>query len=461
MAQQPRFKNWSARYKAGQVEVFESERYQNWLLLDDVRQVVPSLRKDAVLLKAYLTGVEQLDKSKRLFISELALAAELNRNRGQDALMFLAWFEKTVVYPARRKREGLPALPVIASKPDLDVHGGARDDQPADVDLPFPLRHPAQAHRASRLVSRSDAQADAANSGILGMVGQPLVQMWRGEWELKETFFIGGLLTILFNLALVWFIRSVGNIDNYQGDFVYREWLVAMAVLFSAVGPIWWCVGLMRCALRYQREQRGFVRGLVAFIASASFLLNATASTLVEGGEWLHGWFQDVTNTAAVVQVRHDPVLGRLVLRGEIGFGSYKALQRALAIEPKLNLIEVESPGGYVIEGMAMARLIQKNGLNTVAMGRCASACTLLFAAGHERYLGSQARLGFHRSGVFGQAPTAGWTDTEDEIAGFYRSRGTSDAFIQRALDTPSDGLWEPEHDTMFSAGYASQSWME
>ncbi len=86
--------------------------------------------------------------------------------------------------------------------------------------------------------------------------------------------------------------------------------------------------------------------------------------------------------------------LGRIVVRGEIGFGTFKRLEKALQMQPKLTLVQIESPGGYVVEGMAMAALIEKNGLDTVSLESCASACTLLLAAGQERYLGTGATGG-------------------------------------------------------------------
>lgn len=110
MAHDLQFKTWPARDMSNQIEGIESERFQNWVTANDVRKVVPSLRKDAVLQQEHVTGVEHLDKSKRLFFNEQALTAELKRNCGQDASMFLAWFERTIVYPARRKREGLASL---------------------------------------------------------------------------------------------------------------------------------------------------------------------------------------------------------------------------------------------------------------------------------------------------------------------------------------------------------------
>lgn len=131
-----------------------------------------------------------------------------------------------------------------------------------------------------------------------------------------------------------------------------------------------------------------------------------------------------------VVELLHAPILGRRVLRGKIGFGSYKALESMLRSNTKLTLIQVESPGGYVIEGLAMAKLIQRMKLDTVSLERCASACTLLLAAGEKRYVGPNAKVGFHRSGVLGQAPSSSWTSTEYELADYYPSRGAIEAFI-------------------------------
>jgi len=193
MIEEQEFNSWWARYKAWRLEVFESDRHQNWLVLNEVRQAVPSLRKDAVLLKSYLTGLKQLDKSKRLFIDEQALAAELKRNNGQDALMFLAWFERTVVYPARRKRETLPALPTPASSSGLAVRGGWYNEENAEVGLAKSVRKPVHAPEVFRETSKTDPQSDARGSGLFGIWSQPLIQIWRGEVDLKKTFFVGGL----------------------------------------------------------------------------------------------------------------------------------------------------------------------------------------------------------------------------------------------------------------------------
>lgn len=460
MATEAPFKRWPARYKAAQIEIFESERFQNWVTLNDVRKAVPSLRKDAVLQKEYLSGIEQIDQSKRLFFNERALAEELKRNRGQDALMFLAWYEKTVIYPARRKREGLPALATMQKKTQYDDDGRAVTEEPDDG-LHVPHRKPVEAYKPRRITPEIPKPPLREAPGLGKKVFSPFLRVWRGQVDLRATFFGGALAALVFEFLLVRFIAAVGNTDHYQGDYVFREWCIAIAIFVSATGPIWWCVGLMRCALRYQREQRSVVKAFVAFMGASAIMANATLWILSASSEWLSGWFDHVTNQNAVVEIIHDPVLGRLVLRGEIGFGSYKALQKALSLQPKLPLIEVESPGGYVIEGMAMAKLIQASRLDTVSLEGCASACTLLLAAGNERYLGPEVRIGFHRSGLFGHSPTTAWSATDYKMADWYSTRGSKQNFIERALDTPSDQLWIPEHGAMLEAGYANKMWSE
>jgi ATP-dependent protease ClpP protease subunit len=66
---------------------------------------------------------------------------------------------------------------------------------------------------------------------------------------------------------------------------------------------------------------------------------------------------------------RHDDRL----LRAEFARGEVK------------RLILVNSPGGDLPAGMAMARWLQGQGVTTLVVGQCLSACSLLFMAGQER----------------------------------------------------------------------------
>lgn len=162
-----------------------------------------------------------------------------------------------------------------------------------------------------------------------------------------------------------------------------------------------------------------------------------------------------------VADIQFDTSTGRIVLRGEIGIGTYRRLLRALDEQPKAELLEVDSPGGYVIEGFALARLIKQRGLNTVAFRYCDSACTLIFAAGKHRYLGPKASMGFHRSYVYGKPIIDGWSVTKHRMSRFLRERGVEMDFIELAFSYGGDDLWLPKQRQMFDAKYATARWRE
>jgi hypothetical protein len=91
-----------------------------------------------------------------------------------------------------------------------------------------------------------------------------------------------------------------------------------------------------------------------------SFMCGANAMTVQRVGS-------DVF-VSGVIE-RHDDRL----LRAEFARGEVK------------RLILVNSPGGDLPAGMAMARWLQGQGVTTLVVGQCLSACSLLFMAGQER----------------------------------------------------------------------------
>lgn len=91
-----------------------------------------------------------------------------------------------------------------------------------------------------------------------------------------------------------------------------------------------------------------------------------------------------------------------------------------------------------------MAEEILKRELDTYAPEKCASACADLFAAGEKSWITPKSVLGLHRSG-HECAPDAGTTSHDRIAAEFLSSRGVAAGFIQRALDTPYDGIWLPD----------------
>jgi len=451
-------RTWSARYKAAQIQVCEDRVHQNWIAANDLRKVLPTLRTDLQLQQYHDSGFEKLDQSGRYFFNERSLAKELKRMGSHDALMFLAWLDKTIVYPATRKREGTPALRSMPMP--LDGANGEANTQPASLSgSHIPSRNDPPAARP--VLGRHHRRESARHGFRAEHLLAPFGRLLGGELSLRRTLLAGCAALMGLTGLLLLFCLWLANPSAYVGNYILRQWLVVLALLAWCIGFVLWCVAVMRCALRRQSEGRSSLVSGLAFVGSAVLLLGTTNLVLPLAGEWATGWWGTVTRSNQPVQVLHDARLGRIVVRGQLGFGSYQALAQAVATTPRLRLVEVESPGGYVIEGMAMARLIEQHGLDTVSFAHCASACTLLLAGGQDRYLGPNAVVGFHRSGLQGVAASHYWNPTDHQIADYYRARNTAEPFVLRALDTPYGDIWTPPHSQMYEAGFATLRWSE
>jgi hypothetical protein len=108
-----------------------------------------------------------------------------------------------------------------------------------------------------------------------------------------------------------------------------------------------------------------------------------------------------------------------------------------------------------------MAQLVSERHLDTVTLTRCASACTLVMVTGQERYLGPNARMGFHRSGFAHIFEDYGWTEVDHQIAAHLRKYGAKEDFISMALKEPMFRIWWAPHEDMYSGGFANAMWAD
>jgi hypothetical protein len=71
-------------------------------------------------------------------------------------------------------------------------------------------------------------------------------------------------------------------------------------------------------------------------------------------------------------------------------------VNKVLGIERAV--IVLESPGGTIDPALAIGRAIRLKGFDTVVLdgATCASACGLVWLAGSSRFMGENAKLGFH-----------------------------------------------------------------
>jgi ATP-dependent protease ClpP protease subunit len=105
--------------------------------------------------------------------------------------------------------------------------------------------------------------------------------------------------------------------------------------------------------------------------------------------------------------------------------------------------------------------LIQVNNLDTLVLGKCASACTGAFLAGNRRYVGPEAKLGFHQAGYRGRPQDTQWDIPEYESSILYRAKGVAQDFSPEALNASYYSLWKPDVYDVKQSGFATNWWSE
>jgi hypothetical protein len=230
-------------------------------------------------------------------------------------------------------------------------------------------------------------------------------------------------------------------------------WLAEVVVL--VIGVLWWGVGVQRAAVRHVD------RGGTALVALLAGVVGIGAFFWVAAYWWLAArhvapdvW-DTLTGETRPAEVVIDRRNNTLRVRGDLEFGTMRAVRSALDGNAGLRLIELDSRGGRVLEGLALGRLLRDRNLDTVVLAECSSACVTAFSGGNRRLIGPAARVGLHSAGGAGS-----------NAAGVAQANATSDEFIARQgvdLRVLAKGsavahtdIWFPEHSVLLGSNLAT-----
>lgn len=297
-------------------------------------------------------------------------------------------------------------------------------------------------------------------------IQQPKPIAWRqtlkdyssGRLPLWRTICLGALMTVLAGCVLSLLV-DIFQLDKLQ--YAARQWVAAVCLALFAATVIWWGITVLRACVCRTGHGKSVVFSGVVFLA-ALYCLSQAMLTLGGGArEITMNWYDANTNGWAPLQVWADPVLGRIVVQGDITHDSERLFAQVIRANPELKVVQIESYGGYIREAMVMARLIRMRNLDTVTFSTCASACTLMFVAGHNRYIGPDAVFGFHRAGYAGMASSETLEEADQSMGAFYLSMGATSEIEQKTLATPHRRLWMPLQSELFATNYATLRWSE
>lgn len=147
-------------------------------------------------------------------------------------------------------------------------------------------------------------------------------------------------------------------------------------------------------------------------------------------------------------------------LVGEITSGTFLRFDALLLNAPRVKTVSLASVGGLVLEARLVSSLVRKRKLSTYVEFYCASACTQIFAAGRERVLGKDAKLGFHQGISIGSDGKPGTSDkvtdrklspttvfglsANDTLRYAYQGAGFEQSFIDKVMEVSHDTMWLP-----------------
>lgn len=465
---------WTVKHRHWMFELAQDRHYNLWLNTRHLRDFYDHFPSDKVLSSVYRHAMLYDKRGKAHYLPLRALRGELLKSKGQpmhtDILRFLDWFGRNVTDPMAKKKTTL----------HLDERNALRDDHAKAITGPIPTSMaPPQLDASTLPMTLQERwaleQQDTGPRKVYHPNARPVRAGWdhwpktawqwcrgtalsfaRGEHDMFATFVMGLFILMLPACYLDWAAP-----DSLDWTASYRRvmWAYATLVLVALACAALYGTMLTRSLLRAWRTASHRIFALF-FCA----LVIQLAPHVVIGNydeEMLDYWWANVRGNYHPMTVYADPHLGRIVARGPMEFGSAEALQQVLDQNPRYTLIEIDSPGGFVIEGIRMADIVAARKMDTVVMSKCASACTLLLVVGKDRYLAPNALVGFHRSGRKHLLEDRGWSETDQRIADHYRSYGAAPDFVTQALQEPMFRIWWAPHADMYRAGYANKAWSE
>ena len=142
--------------------------------------------------------------------------------------------------------------------------------------------------------------------------------------------------------------------------------------------------------------------------------------------------------------------------------------------------LRITGPGGDMDAARKIAEVLITHNIDTVAYGKCNSACTLIFLGGQSRTLEADAELGFHRQWVSPKGHmeyfetfqdvmewknefeylTYIYNDLNSKLVGdiqYMDDRGVAFDFIMRTISTEVFDMWTPSREVLLSAGVTTE----
>ena len=279
----------------------------------------------------------------------------------------------------------------------------------------------------------------------MGVLKIYCLRYWRGD--------LGFWLSLLGPMWLGYGAWTVSASRFAEGPI----WTRLILVLILIPLAMWQCVGVFRATERHVAEVRNPLIYVFGFGSIAVVLIGYAWSLVVFGVGKPRP--PDMAPRQKIEHISNAKLIGeRFVIDGEITLETYYVLNRLIMAGNHVTQVRISSVGGSVPAGRGLARLILENSMDTVAVDKCFSACTIVFMAGENRHLDDGAALGFHQygknhAGQFDYPVFLDPTKEQEKDKVYFKERGVSASFLERIFDAPNDDIWVPTRAELLEAG--------
>lgn len=402
------------RHGGRNFRIFADEQGQVWVRSADVMRCLMHKQADACLARRYPLGYAKVHPQiDAWYMHQAALCNFLTKSGGDRALRLLDWFQFEVMGSHRLQ---------WVIKP---VATGAKR-----------RRAPVAARRTS--------------------LGSWLKRLWRGEAGLMGAIFGGAIMVAGASLA----VRLLQGPADITLHYRWAALVYVTQLLVVSAGMYWWGRGVLHSTQRWITAERSLLVALLASLLGFGAVFYGLSSMVdTEKQYFLTDFFTILFDADRKPEVSYDASTSRIVLDGELGFGSTNRVRQLLLRQPQARGIELKSYGGRAAEGFALMKVIAERQLETYVRAECMSACVYAYIGGWQRYAASSARFGLHRSGYAWQDGGHERNGTDESFAAFMRYLGVDEAFIDRGLKPSIQEIYEPSASEVLAANLATTEW--
>jgi hypothetical protein len=276
---------------------------------------------------------------------------------------------------------------------------------------------------------------------------------WRGKCSLAVSFWINLVLINIVVSIPVYLLADPPSGMRMDDAMLF---MVVYIIIATFVIYPWQIVGTWRAAENHRRQydvhtwarlaQLFIILGVVSTIAQTVSYVSFYTDVFKFGLRQTEYSHRSITMTEDNTKIHYQ---------GAIGDGAKNEIEQLLINNQDITGIILDSHGGLVREGLAIAELIKAYSLDTYTLDGCYSACTIAFIAGKERQIGTTANLGFHGfSAVFSDLDDEFYNeDSQKTVEELYRLQGVSTAFTDRMFIATEDDMWYPSYAELVDSG--------